>query len=51
MIELFKSLFTGVVCGMVFSFLNLPIPAPAVLAGIVGIIGIFLGYLLVTYLK
>ena len=37
MIELFKSLFTGLVCGAVFSWLSLPIPAPAVLAGIMGI--------------
>ena len=35
---------TGAVCGFVFAKLNLPIPAPPVLAGIMGIVGIFLGY-------
>lgn len=44
MLEVLKSLLTGFVCGLVFSLLKLPIPAPGVLAGIAGIIGIFLGY-------
>ena len=38
------SLLTGVICGFIFAKLNLPVPAPNVLAGIVGIFGIFLGY-------
>jgi len=42
--ELFLSTLTGSVCGFIFSKLGLPIPAPGVLAGIMGIIGIFLGY-------
>lgn len=48
MLELIKSLLTGLICGFVFASFKLPIPAPPVLAGIVGIIGIFLGYLLRT---
>lgn len=45
--ELFKSLIAGAVCGIVFSLAGLPIPAPPVLAGVVGIIGVFAGYVLV----
>ncbi len=37
------SLGTGIVVGLVFSILKLPLPAPPVLAGILGIVGIFLG--------
>jgi XapX domain-containing protein len=43
-----KALITGIVCGAVFSALKLPIPAPPALAGIAGIIGIYLGYLLIS---
>lgn len=46
MTELLKSLYTGAVVGFVFAALKLPIPVPTALAGIVGILGIFLGYLL-----
>jgi len=42
--ELIKSLFTGLVCGMVFSLLRLTIPAPIVFNGIIGILRIYLGY-------
>ena len=42
--DLILSLLTGTVCGFIFAKLNLPVPAPNVLAGIVGILGIFLGY-------
>ena len=43
MIELLMALATGMVVGIIFSFLKLPIPAPPVLSGIVGIFGIFAG--------
>jgi len=46
--EILKSLLTGFSCGIVFALLKLPIPAPPVLAGIVGIVGIFLGYLVIN---
>ena len=45
--ELIFALLTGIVMGGAFSLLKLPIPAPQTLAGIMGIVGIFLGYLLV----
>jgi len=35
---------TGLIVGIIFSLLKLPIPAPNALAGILGIIGIFIGY-------
>lgn len=39
-----EALAVGIVVGLVFGRLNLPIPAPPALAGILGIVGIFLGY-------
>ena len=45
-----KCLLTGFVTGAVFGFFKLPIPAPMVLEGVVGIFGIFLGYRLVKLL-
>lgn len=41
---------TGIVTGLVFGFFEVPIPAPPNLAGIMGIVGIFLGYRFMTYL-
>ncbi|NLJ99702.1 MAG: XapX domain-containing protein [Clostridia bacterium] len=40
------SLFTGVFAGFLFSMLKLPIPAPATFAGVMGIVGLFLGFLM-----
>jgi len=42
-----KSLVTGFVAGLVFALLKLPIPAPSEFASIVGILGIFLGLVVV----
>jgi len=44
MSEMIKAFLTGVACGVVFALLSLPIPAPPVVSGLLGIIGIFLGY-------
>jgi len=41
------SLLTGFVCGVVFSFFKLPIPAPGAFNGILGIIGIWVGYMVI----
>lgn len=51
MIEIIKATFAGIVCGIAFSLLNLPIPAPPVLAGIMGIVGVFLGYVLINAIR
>lgn len=37
------SIVTGLVVGLVFRLMKLPLPAPNVLAGVLGIVGIFLG--------
>lgn len=42
--EVLLSLATGSIVGIIFSFAKLPIPAPQALAGIAGILGIYLGY-------
>lgn len=39
---------TGVAVGGVFSLLKLPIPAPPVFAGLMGIVGLWIGYAIVT---
>ncbi|WLD93205.1 XapX domain-containing protein [Alkalihalobacillus sp. AL-G] len=41
---LLLSIVTGFSVGVVFALLKLPIPAPPALAGILGIVGIYLGY-------
>lgn len=45
-----KSLFAGAMLGAVFTLLHLPIPAPNVLAGVFGIIGVYAGYAAVNWL-
>lgn len=42
--EIFMALVAGLIVGFIFALLRLPIPAPPVLSGLIGIIGIFLGY-------
>ncbi|EJB5574055.1 DUF1427 family protein [Citrobacter freundii] len=43
MSEVFIALLVGIVTGLIFSIFKLPIPAPPVLSGIVGIVGIYIG--------
>jgi len=43
------ALVTGFLTGAVFRFLNVPIPAPPNLAGILGIVGIYVGYVVVDH--
>jgi len=42
--EIVLALLTGFIVGLLFAVVRLPIPAPPALAGVVGIVGIFLGY-------
>ena len=37
------ALFAGFLVGVLFSAIKLPLPAPPVLSGIMGIVGIYLG--------
>lgn len=43
----FLALLTGLLTGGLFKFLQIPIPAPPNLAGLMGIVGIYLGFKLV----
>lgn len=38
------ALFTGAMVGIVFNLTSLPVPAPAKLSGVMGIVGIYAGY-------
>ncbi len=41
--EVFLALLAGVIVGVVFKFMKLPLPAPPVLPGVIGIVGVYLG--------
>ncbi len=43
-------LLTGLLTGAFFAVFDVPIPAPPELPGLMGIVGIYLGYKLVQYL-
>jgi XapX domain-containing protein len=45
--ELFFTTVTGIAVGGVFSIFKLPIPAPPVFAGLMGIVGLWIGYALI----
>jgi len=45
------SFITGLIVGGIFTLLGFSIPAPNNIAGILGIVGIFIGMLLVNILK
>ncbi|WP_440896953.1 XapX domain-containing protein [Amphibacillus sp. Q70] len=49
--EILLALFTGVLVGILFRFLKLPLPAPPVLSAIMGVFGIYFGGVIVDYLK
>ncbi|RSK25622.1 DUF1427 family protein [Bacillus sp. HMF5848] len=48
--EIILSLFAGMIIGIIFKGLKLPLPAPPVFAGIVGIMGVYLGGLVFSHL-
>jgi XapX domain-containing protein len=41
--EVFLAALAGFVVGVLFSAIKLPIPAPPALAGVMGIVGVYLG--------
>jgi XapX domain-containing protein len=43
MITILLALLAGMILGAIFTAIKLPLPAPPTLAGIMGIVGIFLG--------
>ena len=44
--DVILALLVGLVVGLLFKFLKLPLPAPPVLPGVLGIVGIYLGGML-----
>lgn len=46
--EIFMTTITGMGVGAVFAVFKLPVPAPPVFAGLMGIFGLWLGYVLIT---
>lgn len=48
--DLVVSLAVGVSMGVIFAVMRLPIPAPPTLAGVVGVLGVFIGYRIVRWL-
>ena len=50
-IQELEALAAGILVGLFFARLRLPVPAPPTLAGILGIVGIYLGYKIATYLQ
>ncbi|MCQ6274838.1 DUF1427 family protein [Bacillus sp. V3B] len=49
--ELLLSVLAGMIIGVVFKFLRLPLPAPPVLAGVLGIFGVYFGGILVDWIS
>jgi len=46
--EILMTTGVGAITGAIFSAFKLPIPAPPVFAGLMGIVGLWIGYALVT---
>jgi XapX domain-containing protein len=46
--DIILSLITGSVCGAAFAVFKLPVPAPPMISGLMGILGLWLGYKLVA---
>ena len=40
---------TGLLAGALFAFLEVPIPAPPTISGVLGIVGIYVGFRLVRF--
>lgn len=49
--EQLLAILAGFIVGIVFSAIRLPIPAPPTLSGLLGIAGIYLGYVLFQWGK
>ena len=46
----FLSIVSGLIVGLVFSAIKLPLPAPPALPGVLGIFGIYLGHIAWPYI-
>ena len=45
------SLMTGIIFGGIFTLLKLPLPAPGSFAGVLGVLGVFIGYYIINLIK
>jgi XapX domain-containing protein len=48
--DVILALFAGLIVGLLFKFLKLPIPAPPVLSGVMGIFGVYFGGILFEWI-
>ncbi|MEH7234674.1 XapX domain-containing protein [Bacillus sp. JJ1562] len=48
--EVLLALISGVIVGFLFALLKLPIPAPPALAGVTGVVGVYLGFKLFQWI-
>lgn len=48
--DIVLSLIAGIVIGIVFKAMRLPLPAPPVLAGVMGIFGVYFGGIIASWL-
>lgn len=46
--EVILALLAGIIVGIVFKAIRLPLPAPPMLAGVMGIFGIYIGGMIAT---
>jgi len=48
--EIFLALLAGLVVGILFKFLKLPLPAPPVFSAVVGVFGVYFGGIVVEWI-
>jgi XapX domain-containing protein len=48
--EIILALVAGLLVGILFKFLKLPIPAPPVLTGVIGIFGVYFGGIIADWI-
>ncbi|MEH6906033.1 MULTISPECIES: XapX domain-containing protein [Neobacillus] len=48
--DVILALIAGLIVGLLFKFLKLPIPAPPVLSGVMGIFGVYFGGILFEWI-
>lgn len=49
MVQILMAFIVGATVGVIFGLLKLPLPAPATFAGVMGIVGLFCGYLAISH--
>ncbi len=49
--EVILALISGMIVGILFKFLKLPLPAPPVFSAVVGVFGVYFGGVVAEYLR